>query len=429
MKDEVISKDSDSKNHNQPQSRFRDIPKAPPIAIFQLNEAYKRDSHPRKIDLGIGAYRDDTGYPFFLRSVKHAMERLSEEDPDFDYLAQTGLRSFTELASELLLGQDNPALEEDRVVSCQSLGGTGALWLAARLLHDFLGYDTAYYSNPTWNNHIGIFKSVGFKNVRPYRYWCAETKAVDFPGLMEDLSNAPQNSVVILHTCCHNPTGTDLSREQWIEVSQICRSRHLFPLFDCAYQGFASGDLNEDVWSFRYFVEQGFETICCHSFSKSFGLYNQRIGNLVIVSNSSEYNTAISSQLSLIIRQTYSNPSAFGAQIISLILSKPSLFRQWKSEIVEMYSRLKLMRGQLFEELCEHGAPGDWTHITNQVGMFCYSGLSKQAINRLLKEYHVYMTQDGRISICGLNSNNISLFGEAMAKIVEEESKKPVKKP
>lgn len=402
-------------------SLFSIIQPVPPIPIFALSAAYKNDTHPKKVDLGIGAYRDNTARPWVLPVVKKAQIAIANDDSlNFEYLNQLGTPDFTSAATSLLLGADNQVIKDKRVVSCQTLSGTGALSLAAALLIKVMGYKTVFHSKPTWGNHIGIFKQVGCNDIRPYRYWDASGRCLDFKGFAEDLRAAPSGSIIIFHACAHNPTGIDPTQEQWKVLADICQEKNLFPLFDCAYQGFASGDVDKDSWSFRYFVSRGFETLCCQSFAKNFGLYNQRVGNLTIVVRDSQpaVISAIESNLSLIVREYYSNPPAAGARIVSKILNDPDLVQEWRQAIQEMSSRIMSMRKALRQHLEDMKTPGSWNHITEQIGMFSYTGLNVNQVRFLISEFHIYLPDDGRISLAGLNTENVLYVAEAINKAV-----------
>lgn len=400
-------------------SRFAQVQAAPPIAIFALSRAYQQDTNPKKVDLGIGAYRDNTARPWVLPVVRKAQIAVAnDESLNFEYLNQLGLADFTSAATALLLGSDSTVIKENRVISCQSLSGTGALSLAAAFLIKILNYKTVYYSKPTWGNHLDIFKYAGCEDIRPYRYWDAANRRIDFDGMTEDLRSAPKDSIIILHACAHNPTGIDPTEEQWKTLADICEEKSLFPLFDCAYQGFASGSVDNDIKSFRYFVSRGFETLCCQSFAKNFGLYNQRVGNLAIIVNDSTRVEPIKTQLALLVRKYYSNPPAAGARIVAKILNDPLLLEEWKQAIQAMSSRIISMRKALRQHLEDLKTPGPWNHITDQIGMFSYTGLNVNQVKYIINEFHIYLPDDGRISLAGLNTDNVQYVAEAINKAV-----------
>jgi len=290
-------------------------------------------------------------------------------------------------------------------------------------LRRIVGSDTVYVSSPTWGNHNLIFKHAGYTNIRSYKYWDQETKSLDFSGWCEDLNNAPAKSVIILHACAHNPTGMDPTKEQWQKIAEICRDKDLFPFFDCAYQGFASGCLDTDAWSVRFFVSQGFELFCSQSFSKNFGLYNERAGNLTVVTGNKSNVDNIKSQMTLIVRAMVSNPPAHGARIVDTVLSDPQLYQEWRDCIKIMSSRIISMRESLRQKLEELGTPGDWSHITTQIGMFSYTGLSQEMCVFLKNEKHLYMLKSGRISMCGITTKNVDYVANAIKEAVLKFSK------
>lgn len=300
-------------------SLFEDVELAPPVPVFQLTAQCREDPSDKKINLGVGAYRDDKGLPWVLPVVK-SIEAQMAIDPllTHEYLPILGLADFRSAAVKLLLGNDCPAIIENRASGVQCLSGTGAICIGAEFLKKYynkrIENTEVYVSNPTWGNHFGIFKKAGFSTVKTYRYWNPETKGLHLSGMLEDLRNAPEYSIVVLHSCAHNPTGVDPTVEQWKEIATVCKEKYLFPFFDCAYQGFASGDPDADAWSVRYFVSQGFELFASSSFSKNFGLYNERAGNLTLVLRSSAVVTKALSQIELIVRVMYSNPPNHGAR-------------------------------------------------------------------------------------------------------------------
>lgn len=401
-------------------SRFGQVQIAPPVPIFVLSRAYQDDVHPKKVDLGIGAYRDNDGKPWVLPVVRKTQIAIAS-DPALnnEYLPQLGLVDFRQAAARLLLGEDSNIIKEKRVAVCQTLSGTGAISLAANLLIKVMQYKTVYYSDPTWGNHIDLFKHAGCNDIRAYRYWDSKSRSLNIAGFMEDLEAAPENSIIIFHACAHNPTGKDPSDENWKQVADICEKKKLFPFFDCAYQGFASGNLENDIRSFRYFVSRGFETLCCQSFAKNFGLYNQRVGSLAIITKDATNVIAIESQLTILVRRMYSSPPAHGARIVAKILNDKALFNEWMDSIKLMSSRILEVRKALRQHLEDLKTPGDWSHITDQIGMFSYTGLSEAQVKFLVEQYHIYLPKDGRISLAGLNTGNVQYVAEAIKKAVE----------
>ncbi|KAB0797642.1 hypothetical protein PPYR_08635 [Photinus pyralis] len=396
-------------------SRFSDVALGPPIEVFALTKAFVEDTFPQKINLGVGAYRTDEGKPWVLPVVREVEKLLAtDETRNKEYLPILGLEAFTNAATSMLLGHNSPALLEKRAFGIQCLSGTGALRVGAEFLASQLGSKIFYFSAPSWENHNLVFTNAGFKEGRQYRYWCAKTRGLDIDGLLQDLSEAPENSVIILHTCAHNPTGCDPTQEQWKQIADVMEKKRLFPFLDCAYQGFASGDLEKDSWAVRYFVSRGFELFCAQSFAKNFGLYNERVGNLTVVLNNLSNQQAVKSQFTLLVRGMYSNPPLHGASIVSRVLSDPKLFEQWKSHIRTMSSRIISMRKALREALEKNNTPGNWSHITSQIGMFSYTGLNEQQSVHMVKKHHIYMLKSGRINMSGMKSTDIEYIAQAI---------------
>ncbi|KUI68644.1 Aspartate aminotransferase, cytoplasmic [Cytospora mali] len=401
------------------------VPQAPEDPLFGLMAAYRADTSPDKVDLGIGAYRDDNAKPWVLPVVKKADE-IIRNDPNLnhEYLPIAGLASFTSKACELTLGASSPALAEKRVTSVQTISGTGAVHLGALFLAKFYkGSRTVYVSDPTWANHHQIFTNVGLP-IATYPYFDKKTKGLDFEGMKAALAAAPERSVVLLHACAHNPTGVDPTEQQWRELAALVREKNHFPFFDTAYQGFASGDLDRDAGAIRYFVEQGFELLVAQSFAKNFGLYGERAGCFHFVTApaaaAQETTTRVASQLAILQRSEISNPPIYGARVASTVLNDEALFAEWKENLQTMSGRIVSMRTALRSRLEELGTPGTWNHITEQIGMFSYTGLSEAQVLKLREQFHVYMTKNGRISMAGLNTRNVEYFAKAVDTVVRE---------
>ncbi|ORY09534.1 aspartate aminotransferase [Clohesyomyces aquaticus] len=403
------------------------VPQAPEDPLFGLMAAYRRDEDPKKVDLGIGAYRDNNAKPWVLPVVKKADDRL-RADPNLnhEYLPIAGLAEFTAASQKLILGADSPAIKEKRVTSLQTVSGTGAVHLGALFLSKFYRTNSqrmVYFSNPTWPNHFQIFSNVHLDYLT-YPYFNTKTRGLDFEGMMNTIRNAQEGSIIVLHACAHNPTGVDPTQEQWKEICTVMQEKKLFPFFDCAYQGFASGDLARDAWAVRYFIEQGFELCIAQSYAKNFGLYGERAGCFhFVTSAASDAESTISrvaSQLAILQRSEISNPPAYGARIASLILNDKELFAEWEENLRTMSGRIIDMRKALRSKLEEMGTPGTWNHITDQIGMFSFTGLSEAQVLKLRSDSHVYMTKNGRISMAGLNTNNVEYFAKAVDKAVRE---------
>jgi aspartate aminotransferase len=401
------------------ESIFGKIPVAPRDPILGLNLAFREDTSPSKINVGVGAYRTNEGKPFVLRVVRKVEQMIVEQQLDKEYIPQEGLAAFNEHSPKLLLGQNSRAIKEKRVICCQSISGTGALRLATEFIKDFLPENTkVYVPDPTWSNHFKILNKVGVPN-STYRYLNKKNLTLDLEGMLADMENAPNGSVFLLHVCAHNPTGVDPNIDQWREIAKVMKRKRHFAFFDCAYQGFASGDLDRDAASVRLFVDEfGMEVFACQSYAKNFGLYGERIGALVFVCKNTETAEAILSQLKSIVRANYSSPPLHGARIVATTLADPQLFNLWKEDLVAMSERIKEMRQCLFDALKRRGTPGTWNHIIDQIGMFSYTGLNAKQVERMIKVHHIYMTSDGRISMSGLNHHNLERFADAFDETV-----------
>jgi aspartate aminotransferase, cytoplasmic len=309
-----------------------------------------------------------------------------------------------------------------QATSLQTISGTGAVHLGGLFLSKFISPTPAIYlSSPTWANHNQIFTNVHLP-IKSYPYFSAKTKMLDFDGMMSTLTSAPSGSIILLHACAHNPTGVDPSQEQWKEIAKVMKERALFPFFDCAYQGFASGSLSTDNFAIRHFVEQGFEMVIAQSFAKNFGLYGQRAGAFHFVASpvSSAQDTVkrVASQLAILQRSEISNPPIYGAKIASIVLNDKQLFSEWEEDLRTMSGRIIEMRKSLKSELDRLETPGNWDHITGQIGMFSFTGMSEKQVAELREKWHVYMTKNGRISMAGLNTGNVKYFAEAMDDVV-----------
>lgn len=324
-----------------------------------------------------------------------------------------------------MLGKSSTALAEKRVTSVQTISGTGACHLGALFLAKFYkGSHTVYLSNPTWANHKQILTNVGLKTAE-YPYFDKKTKGLDFDGMKKAFQDAPEGSVFVLHACAHNPTGVDPTESQWHEIAELMRAKKHFPFFDTAYQGFASGDLDRDAGAIRYFVDQGFELLVAQSFAKNFGLYGERAGCFHFVTaptgdSAQETVTRVASQLAILQRSEISNPPIYGARVASIVLNDDKLYAEWKENLQTMSGRIISMRKALRSKLEELGTPGTWNHITDQIGMFSFTGLTEPQVQQLKQQYHIYMTKNGRISMAGLNTRNVEYFAKSVDKVVRE---------
>ncbi|KZT44045.1 PLP-dependent transferase [Sistotremastrum suecicum HHB10207 ss-3] len=404
---------------------WNQVPLAPPDSIFKLTAAFKADTYPQKINLGVGAYRDNDSKPWILPVVKKATEILLHDPAlDHEYLPITGLPDFTSAAAKLILGPDSNALKTNRVTSVQTISGTGANHLGALFLSRFYGWNgekRIYLSDPTWANHHAIFKNVGIDPVS-YPYYDPKTVGLDFNGFISALQSAPTRSVFLLHACAHNPTGVDPTTEQWDKIAEAILEKGHYAFFDCAYQGFASGDLDRDASAVRYFEQKGVPMLICQSFAKNAGLYGERVGALHVIAPAKETSDRVKSQLSVLQRSEISNPPSHGARLVSLILNDAGLFEEWKRDIATMAHRIIAMRKELFTILTEElKTPGNWDHIVNQIGMFSYTGLNTDQSKALVEKAHIYLTNNGRISMAGLNTHNLRYFAESLDKVVRGE--------
>ncbi|GIL86322.1 hypothetical protein Vretimale_13705 [Volvox reticuliferus] len=394
-------------------SRFADVAQAPPDPILGVSEAFRASTSPSKLNLGVGAYRDEDLKPVVLSVVKKAEAKIFSRNENKEYLSIEGFEPFRKATLDLLLGAGHPAIKEGRAAVIQSLSGTGSLRVGAAFIARFLKGSTVYISNPTWGNHRNIFGDEGVK-WEYYRYFDPETVGLDFKGLMEDLKAAPQGSVVVLHGCAHNPTGVDPTPEQWAAIADLCQERNLLPFFDVAYQGFATGDLDKDAFAPRLFVDRGLEIMVSQSYSKNLGLYGERVGALVMVLKDKETATRCLSQLKRLARALYSNPPTHGARIAAEVVNDSELFEEWKGEMRGMAGRIERVRGELQRALEAKCPDKDWSFITKQIGMFSFTGLTPSQVDNMTNKHQVYMTRDGRISLAGLNSAKVEYLANAI---------------
>ncbi|CEJ54237.1 Putative Aspartate aminotransferase [Penicillium brasilianum] len=407
--------------------QYLDIPVAPADLAFGLMADFDADPDPRKVSLIAGAYRDQNGLPWVLPSVKEAKSYL-DKSPNHEYLGIAGSPTFIKLAQSLILGANFSEILKENIASIQTVSGTGANHMAAVFLAKHLRPQRVFIPSPTWVNHKSIWTIAGVPH-EEYPYYSSDTHAVDMAGMLATLeTKAESNDVVILQACAHNPTGVDLSMTQWAEVVRVIKRKNLFVVFDSAYQGFATGDVDGDAWAVRYFVEQlilNAEPDATHpglciaqSFSKNFGLYGERVGALHLVVPRHLSPQGAHSELMAIARSEYSNPPRFGAGIVQTVLGDDNLRRQWQEDLSTMSARIKKMRRELRRRLERLGTTGDWAHIESQIGMFSYTGLNHHDVERLRNEFHIYLLPSGRVSICGLNEGIIDYVARAIREVV-----------
>jgi aspartate aminotransferase len=368
--------------------------------------------HPADEFTGVGAYRDDKGKPYVLPSVRTAEDKVVAAKLNKEYAGITGVPEFTKAAAVLAYGKGSSAL--DRLVITQSISGTGALRIGGAFLQRFYpGAKKIYIPTPSWANHGAVFSDSGLE-VAKYRYYNKDTIGLDFEGMIADIKAAPKGSVFLLHACAHNPTGVDPTEQQWKEISEAVKAGEHYAFFDMAYQGFASGNTDKDAFPVRHFVEQGHNVCLAQSFAKNMGLYGERVGAFSIVCADAEEKKRVDSQIKILVRPLYSNPPVHGARIASEILNDPALNEQWLGEVKGMADRIITMRALLKKNLEDLGSKHDWSHITSQIGMFAYTGLTSEQMDKLAKEHSVYATKDGRISVAGITSDNVGRLAKAI---------------
>ncbi len=389
---------------------------APRDPILGITEGFNADKNPAKVNLGVGVYYDDNGKVPLLECVKKAEAILMEKFSPRTYLPIEGLAAYDKAVQELVFGADSAVVQEKRAITAQAIGGTGALKLGADFLKRFAPDAQVWISDPSWENHRALFESAGF-TVNNYPYYDASTRGVNFDGMLSALSTMPAGSIVLLHACCHNPTGADLSDEQWTQVIDIVTTRGLVPFLDMAYQGFGDG-IEEDGKVVRRFAEAGGAIFVSNSFSKSFSLYGERVGALSIAASSADEAARIMSQLKRVIRTNYSNPPIHGGQVVATVLSTPELRQLWEEELAGMRVRIREMRAAFVAKLKEKAPAHKFDFVTQQRGMFSYSGLTKAQVEKLRDNNSIYAVDTGRICVAALNQRNIDAVIDAIAAVL-----------
>jgi aspartate/tyrosine/aromatic aminotransferase len=392
---------------------FEAVKPAPADTILGLTEAYEQDQNPKKINLGAGVYKDEQGNTPILKCVRAAERLMLEEETTKTYLPIGGSPAYARLVQELIFGEQHPVIASGYAKTVHTPGGTAALRVGADFLHQALPKARIWVSDPTWANHRGVFEAAGFP-VHTYTYYDAAEKALNFERMCSDLERIPGDDVVLLHVCCHNPTGVDPSHEQWQEIATIARRRRWMPLLDFAYQGFGSG-LEQDRAPLALFLADGAELVVASSFSKNFGLYQERAGALTLVSTAPDVAEAVLSQVKRIIRVNYSNPPAHGGHVVETVLRDAPLRKQWESEVTQMRERIKAMRTALVEGLHKRKVAGDFSFVSRQNGMFSYSGLTDTQVKFLREQKSVYMVTGGRMNVAGITTSNITYLCDAIA--------------
>lgn len=401
---------------------------APPDKILGISEAFVKDLNPKKINLGVGAYRDGKGKPIVFPSVKKAETVLLENETNKEYTGITGSKTYQDAVRQFIFNNSNKdangaqLIKEGRIVTAQTISGTGSLRVIADFLNRFYSSKNIFVPKPTWANHVAVFTDAGLK-ADFYAYYDVKNNGLDFANLKKSVAAAPEESVILLHACCHNPTGMDLTAEEWEEVLEIIQQRKLFPLVDMAYQGFASGNTYEDIGLIRRLnelvVEGKIPTYAlCQSFAKNMGLYGERTGSISIITESAEHSKAIESQLKKLIRPIYSNPPIHGSRIVETIFANENLYQEWLSDLDQVVGRLNVIRDKLYQKLDKSNY--NWDHLLKQRGMFIYTGLSAEQVIELREKYSVYATEDGRFSISGVNEDNVDYLADAINQVIKK---------
>ena len=390
---------------------------APKDPILGVTEAYVADQNPDKVNLGVGVYTDDEGKVPLLECVRRAEETRVKSGTPKSYLPIDGIAAYDKAVRDLVFGAESSALKETRIVTVQALGGTGGLKIGADFLRQVSPGATVWISEPSWENHRALFEGAGFA-VKEYAYYDPKTHGLNFAGMLGSLKQLPAGAIAVLHSCCHNPTGVDLTQEQWQQVLEVVQSRGIVPFLDLAYQGFAEG-ADADAYAPRLFAEATQPVFLSSSFSKSFSLYGERVGAFSLVAGSSDEAARALSHLKRIVRANYSNPPTHGSAIVAKVLNSPDLRAQWEKELGAMRDRIKAMRKALVDGIHERVPGTDFSFILQQRGMFSYSGLTREQVLRLRSEYSIYTIETGRICVAALTTKNIDYVADAIAKVIK----------
>ncbi|GAA4430326.1 amino acid aminotransferase [Bremerella cremea] len=395
---------------------FQQVQTAPPDSILGLNEAFRNDPNPEKINLSVGVYKDEKGVTPVLKCVKEAEKRLLENENTKSYLPIDGRPGYTKAVRELLFGADHEVLTSNRAVTVQSPGGTGALRVAGDFLADSFPGRALWLSQPTWPNHPNIFTAAGVP-LKTYPYFDKATNGLAFDAMMDALKGASKGDIVLLHGCCHNPTGIDPTPEQWKAIGDLIQENELLPLLDFAYQGFGDG-LAEDAGGLRELARPGQEMLICSSFSKNFGLYNERVGALTAIAGTEEEAAAVLSQMKKVIRSNYSNPPTHGAAVVETVLTDGSLNTMWEEELAHMRNRINGIRKLFVDKISACGIDQDFSFIQNQKGMFSFSGLNQMQVDQLRNDMSIYIVGSGRINVAGISEANVDRLCEGIKRVI-----------
>lgn len=399
-------------------SPFVSVPQAPPDPILGLNEAFNADPNPNKVNLAVGVYKDDQGRVPLLKCVRKAEEQWLAREDTKTYLPIDGIPGFLKCTQSLILGREASAMADGRVVTVQAPGGTGALRVGADFLRRFMPDAQVWISSPSWENHKALFEAAGF-TVNSYPYFDAGAHSLDFEGMMAALNNLPAGSIVVLHACCHNPTGVDPTRDQWGDIVNVCSERGLVPFIDFAYQGFGDG-LEEDAYAVRAFADAGTPCLVASSFSKCFSIYRERVGALTVLTASAQEAQRVLSQLKRVIRTNFSNAISHGAQVVNLILNDEALRAEWEQEVASMRQRIWRMRSLFWDTLARKGVRRDFSFIVRQKGMFSFTGLTVDEVRRLRQEYSIYIVESGRVCVAAMNEANLDYICSAIAGVIND---------
>jgi len=392
---------------------WKNIQPAPPDSILGLTEEFKKDQNPKKVNLGVGVYKDNNGNTPILGAVKKAEQQLLARETSKSYLPISGDPAYGRAVQKLVLGEESDAVRTARAITIHAPGGTGALKVGADLLQRFKPQSRVWLSSPTWANHNGIFGDAGFE-LDAYRYYNSTSKGLDFDLMLDDLGRIPAGDIVVLHTCCHNPSGVDPDQGQWDEIVRVADKQGWIPFLDFAYQGFGDG-VEEDRYAAQRFAAAGLDVLVASSFSKNFGLYNERTGALTVICPGADEAKVAMSHVKTVIRTNYSNPPAHGGLVATMILEDSGLYQEWLTELAEMRERIKDMRRTLVKGLSDYKVPGDFSFIERQRGMFSFSGLSDDVVKWLRAEQSIFVVGGGRINLAGLTTNNIDYVCSAIA--------------
>lgn len=396
---------------------WKSVQPAPPDSILGLTDEFRKDQNPDKVNLGVGVYKDESGNTPILRCVKAAEQELLKIEKTKSYLPISGDAVYGAAVQRLILGENSDVIKEGRVITAHAPGGTGALRVGGDLIRKFNPAAKLWVSSPTWANHNGIFGAAGFE-IKQYSYYNSESRDLDFDKLMNDLIDVPAGDVVVLHACCHNPSGVDLTNAEWQQVAELAARVGWIPFLDFAYQGFGDG-VDDDRFAVEQFAAAGIDCYVASSFSKNFGLYNDRTGAITVITPSAEEATIAMSHLKTVVRTNYSNPPAHGGLVASLILNQSELRTVWLEELAGMRERIKNMRKLLVQGLATQGVDGDFSFIEKQRGMFSFSGWSDDVVARLRKEDSIYVVGGGRINLAGLTESNIEYVCAAVARAMK----------